>query len=837
MGRKGVLGLSAQDLLLKFSTSIKGLSQKEAETNLAYFGPNLLGKKSANAIKILLRQFQSSLIYLLVIASVISYWIKDYSDGTIILIILLVNTFLGFYQEYKSERIIEKLSRLITKQVMVRRDGQTALIDESQIVPGDILIVREGDIVPADIALLEAGNLQVNESQLTGESIPINKKATAEISEENILSAGSTIEKGEGIGIVYATGKNTELGILAVLSTETKKQTQYEKSLHSFSVFLMKVVLSGLGLVFVFKIILNKGFSNITELFIFIIAMAVAVVPEVLPVIATVTLSSGALKLAKKHVVIKRLSSLEDLGNVNLLCTDKTGTITENKMAVNSIAASDDDLFQKLILATIDPVKRRKHVAQNSYENAFISYVPDRLQKEARELTIAKELPFDPNDRRSRSIIKDNKNNQYYLVVLGAPEALLKISGNSDKKYLDEIAQEGKSGLHHLALSYKKIGYKDNFDILKNERGLIFLGYASFNDPLRSTAKETIEHAEKLGIKIKILTGDSKEVAQYIGKKIDLIQEDGEIYSGSELEKMTPVEFKSAVSNCNIFARITPGQKYEIIKALKENYIVAYQGDGINDAPALKMADVAIAVSSATDIAKENADIILLNRSLEVIINGIKYGRSIFVNINKYIKYTMVSNFGNFIALSFLYLFSADLPLLPIQVLLTTVITDIPLITIFSDTVEDADVVRPEKHDIKELVLISLILGVPTALFELFYFSIIHSQPQKLVQTNLYVFLTFLALIVFFTIRNKNYFWKTRRPSSLLSISFLLAFIFSLGVVYVPQFQTWFSFVPMSRAAVLSIIFLMIIYFFAADLMKVIYYRSFRKIPYFSKNF
>jgi Mg2+-importing ATPase len=256
------------------------------------------------------------------------------------------------------------------------------------------------------------------------------------------------------------------------------------------------------------------------------------------------------------------------------------------------------------------------------------------------------------------------------------------------------------------------------------------------------------------------------------------------------------------------------------------SFVVGYQGDGINDAPALKLADVAIAVNSATDIAKENSDIVLLNKDLEVIINGIRYGRTIFVNINKYIKYTMVNNFGSFMALAVLYLFSRDLPLLPIQVLLTNVLTDIPLVTIYSDTVEDSDIVKPERHNIKELLLISLILGVPTALFELLYYMLIRFQSASIIQTSLYVFFTFTALIVFYAFRSNGYFWKVKAPSAMLNISFLLTFLFSLGLIYVPLFQGWFHFVPLSGAAIMVLIATTVIYFFILDIMKVWYYRS-----------
>ncbi len=828
MVKKDILGSSIADLYVKFGTSATGLTKQEAAGRLEMNGPNVLRRREVGAWKVLGSQFKSSLIYLLIIASIISYGIGDYSGGTVILVILVINTTLGFLQEYRSERIVERLSKLIGHEARVRRNGETVLINDSQIVAGDIVIVREGDIVPADIRLIEAEGLQVNESQLTGESVPLAKQVSTGTSgsQDCLTFTGSVIERGGGAGLAYAVGNDTEIGTIAKLSTGIKKETQYEKSLASFSSFLMKVMLFGLVLVLIFKLFLDRNISNLADLLLFIVATAVAVVPEVLPVIATVTMSDGAMKLAKRHVVVKRLSSLEDLGNVNLLCTDKTGTLTENKMSIKKITSTDEKLFQLLSYAAITHFKGGQRKLQNSYDEAFTEYIPDSIKKEAEDFRIAKELPFDPEDRRSRVVLEDVKRKKYFLLSIGAPEAVSDVSGGGYKvKYADNITAEGKQGLHHLALAYKGIPYTDDLDILKNERDLIFLGYASLEDPLRGTAKSTIQLAERLGISIKILTGDSKEVAEYIGKEVGLVNGSDRIYLGSELDSLTEDEFKEVVSRCNVFARVSPTQKFNIIKVLKETNVVGYQGDGINDAPALKLADVAIAVNSATDIAKESADIILLNKSLEVIVNGVKYGRSIFVNINKYIRYTMVSNFGNFIALSTLYLMSTYLPILPIQVLLTTVVTDVPLITISSDTVEETAVVRPEKHNIKELIFISLILGVPTALFEIFYFLLISAQPRATMETSLFMFLTFIALIVFYTIRNKGYFWKTKLPSGILNMSFALAAIFSLAIIYMPPFQLWFSFVPLPLSSLILILVLITLYFLGIDSVKVLYYR------------
>ncbi len=820
--------MSQADFSINLQTSTNGLSQKEAERRLEKYGANVLGKKSPTAFNVLSRQLKSSLVYLLMIASLVSYGIHDTTDGTVILIVLIINTSLGFYQEYKSEKILEKLSRFISRQVRVRRDGEIVLLDQTRVVPGDVLIVREGDVVPADLRLFETENLQVNESQLTGESIPMVKRPSIEghATANTLLFTGSVIEKGGGGGIVYATGKQTEFGTIAVLSTETKKETQYEKSLKAFSSLLIRIVLVGLMCVFLAKLVFHPGFSRMTDLLLFIIALAVSTVPEVLPVITTITLARGALKLAKQHVVVKRLSALEDLGNVNLLCTDKTGTLTENTMTIRSIVARDNELFQTLAYATIAPLKHRKRRTQNSYDDAFIKYVSDRIQRSAHALTIVKEIPFDPDDRRRRVVLEDAKHCRYYLVVLGAPEVLLKITADEHAhSTLRTIAQEGASGLHHLGLAYKEIRYTDEFDILKHESGLQFLGYVSLFDPLRPSAKTTIERAEKMGIQIKILTGDSAEVAGYIGREVGLVQKNERVYLGDELEKMSPQEFASTVLRSHVFARVSPAQKFHIVQALKKEYVVAYQGDGINDAPALKLADVAIAVNTAMDIAKENADIVLLNRSLEVIINGVKYGRSIFVNINKYIRYTMLNNFGMFVALSALFLFSTTLPILPVQVLLTNLFGDAPLTTVSTDTVDDEEIVRPEQHDLRELMRLSLILGIPTALFEILYFVLIHAQSEHIVQTSLYLFFTFQALIIFYAIRNTDHFWKTKAPPLTLNLAFLVSFVCSLALVYVPLFQAWFSFVPLSMTSLSLILVCVLGYLFAADGVKVFYYK------------
>ncbi len=828
---ENILKMSLAEIFSFLGSSESGLTQDESKKRLRKYGLNVIKKNKISGLNVFFRQFKSSLIYLLLGAFAVSFFIKDYSDGIIILIILFINTLLGFWQEYKAEKTIEKISQLISSKTRVQREGHIVLLDHSEIVPGDIVIVKEGDIVPADIRLFEAENLQINESQLTGESVPVNKKilSNGKAGPEEFIFAGSIVEKGIGKGIVYKTGQETQIGSIASLAVSIKKKTQYEKYLLSFGASLVKIVLIALALVFVIKLIFAGGFSNIPKLLLFIIATAVAVVPEALPVIATVSLARESLKLAKKHVVVKRLSSIEDLGNINILCTDKTGTITENKMAIKKIVSDNQDLFLTLIYSAI--YNNELDSSENYYDQAFLNYIHRNTAAKSKHFKIVKEIPFDPEDRRRRMVVFDLDRKKYYLVVIGAPEIVLQESTkNSQKDYLKEIQEEGGEGFHHLALAYKEVEYLDSFDIMKNEKDIIFLGYASFEDPLRPTAKNAMLHAEKLGIKIKLITGDGKEISQYVGKETGLLKEGEKIYVGEELEKMSPEEFKKAVLESNVFARVSPKEKYRIIKVLQEvndnqENVVAYQGDGINDALALKLADVSIAVNSATDIAKESSDIVVLNKSLEVIVNGIKQGRSIFVNIQKYIKYTMVSNFGNFIALSILYLTSSRLPMLPVQVLLTSMIVDIPLIGLSFDNVEVEELIKPKTHNIKELITIPLMLGVPTALFELFYYFTVKNQPEKIIQTGLFLFFS-LTLIVFYSVRTKKIFFKAKLPPIELNILFFLGFLFSIAIIYIPVFQKWFSFAPLGFASLLEILALIIIYFFCLDSIKVLYYRK-----------
>lgn len=824
-------------MLSKLESTRQGLSDEEVLHRQKLYGLNVLKRGTNTALQILGRQFKSPLVYLFAIAAILSFFLKDATDGIVISVILILNAFLGFFQEYRSERAIEKLSKLISRQVFVTRQGKTELLDEKLLVPGDIVLVREGDIVPADIKLLESDDLTVNESQLTGESVPVSKSVAVETKEQHsptsLLFAGSVIEKGSGVGIVYATANTTELGKIANLSITTKRVTQYEQSLQNFSAYLMRIILLTLTVIFIGKLFITHNFSQVTTLFLFVIALAVTVIPEALPVIAIVTLSQGALKLAKKKVVVKRLSALEDLGNVNLLCTDKTGTLTENKLMVKQVVASDQELFQKLAYASIEDLRVKKKRRTNSYDLAFQEYIPLEVKKTVSTWQQVKELPFDPASRRRRVLIHDTHTQKYFLVEIGSVETLLQISKCTKKtEYLHSVRQDGSQGIRHIGIAYKEIkslSSPKDFDMLKSEDGLKFVGYAQLTDPLRPSAKHTIELAEKLGIEIKILTGDSKEVAEYVACEVGLLKGKEGVIDGEELEQMSPLELKEAVKSFCVFARVTPEQKYKIIEVLKETHVVGYQGDGINDAPSLKLADVAMAVNTATDVAKDSADIVLLEDDLGTIINGIHYGRSIFVNINKYIKHTMVGNLGSFFSLSILYLVAFNLPQLPIQLLLGNLIQDIPLITIYSDTVNDEEVKRPEQYNIRSIMLISLFLGGFSAVFDFIFFAFVGFKATPITETMLFLFFTFTQLTVILSVRNKRHMWQGKKPSLLLVGTTLLFGCIAVGTTYLPILAHLFSFVPLPLTTMGILVAVTLVYIILLDYIKVYYFKTVHK--------
>jgi Mg2+-importing ATPase len=820
MTKQEAASLTNADALTTLSAKIEGLSEKEVIKRQSQFSLNIFQIRKVSAIKVLLRQFNNIIIYLLLIACVIALAMRDLTDGIVIGVVLLTNALLGFTQEYRSEKTVEKLTNLVKHHVMVQREGKPLLVTKDQLVPGDIVILRQGDVVPADAKLLTADDLRANESQLTGESVAVDKKV------ELLVFAGSIIDHGEGTAVVYATGEETELGRISHLSSTTHRVTQYEQSLQSFSYLLLKITLLLVPLIFFIKIVVLGDHQNLGGTLVFMFAFAIAVVPEALPVIVTVSLATGASRLAKEHVVAKELSAIEDLGNITVLCTDKTGTITENEMKITQIVSDDPDRLQIFAYASAEGMDVKHKKFAGAFDAAFDQYLTPALKAQANEFKKLKELPFDPEDRRSRVVLEDKKTHKHFLVEMGSAETVLTISHSEHKTaYVKEIAADGLQGLRHIAIAYKETVYNEDFDIEKNEKELIFLGFAKLSDPLKPSAKHTIALAEQLGVAVKIITGDSPEVAGYVAREVGLLKEGEKVYTGDEIDTMTPEMVHKIVPKASVFARVNPEQKYAIIKVLKETAVVGYSGDGINDVPSLKLADVGIAVNTAADVAKDSADIILLRSDLGVLVAGIKNGRGIFVNINKYIRYTMIGNFSSFFTLGVLYLLGSTLPLEATQLLIVSSFTQIPLTTIATDTTEEEELAKPSHYNTRSLMLISVVLGLITTFCQLMFYAFVRGQSAAISQTSLFLYLTLLQLIVIFSIRNKTYFWKGKAPSWSLTWAMTGTFAVTMALVYVSPLREWFSLVPLSLYLLLINLGATAAYLVLIDLIKVWFYQ------------
>lgn len=803
--------------------SPSGLTNSQVKERLEQFGENAFAKEKLSIFRTFCRQLFDPLNFILVFAAGLSLYLQEYSDSIVIMAIVLLNSFLSFVQEFRSEKAVEKLSELIKHEVLAVRDGKQVLIDVNQLVPGDTVVLRGGDVVPADIKIMECEDLSANESQLTGESIPVAKKVDEANSRAGLLFNGSVIERGYGKGVVYATGNGTELGKIAMLSKDTKKTTPYQKSISEFSFSILRIIGVTIILMLVFKAFSVHSTNDLAKVILFTVALAMTVVPEALPMIMTVNLSKGAMQLAKQKVIVKRLSAIEDLGRVNILCTDKTGTLTEDRLTITEVVSDDEEMFQKLAVASIENVKNDKHL--NSFDQAFADYAPRSVKAQVEGWKKLEFLPFDPDARRRRAIVEDMKAGKTYLVAIGSSEAILKFSkAKGGRDYHKLVEQSGEQGKRQIAIAYKEIDYKPGFDILANEKDMIFLGFANMLDPIRTTAKATLDKARKLGLEIKILTGDSAEVAACVGRDVGLIEGDEKVYSGEELGRLTAAEFEKAIKECSVFARVTPEQKYDIIRRLKlDGNVVGYQGDGINDAPSLKLADASIAVKNATDVAKDSADIILLSNDLEVVINGISYGRSIFVNINKYIKHAMIGNLGSFFSLAFFYVaFSADLPMLPIQLLIGNLIQDMPLLTVVSDSVDADEVKRPlAASQVKSLTRTSLVLGVFTSFCYLAYFLFVGTAANAPSRTNLFIFFNLTQLLIIFSVRSKGFLWQGAKPSRLLLWTVMGFAAGSVAITYIPYVGDLLGFVPLQFFDLAALIAASVVFIFLLDLAKV----------------
>lgn len=825
---------SIPSVLDELDCTMHGISAAEAKIRLTTYGINELETYHTELYPLLLKQFKSPFVVLLILAGITSFFVGETNNALIIMFFVLFNTALGFFHEARAHKAAALLKKKIPSKTIVLRGGKKVAIDKQFLVPGDIVYLKQWDIAPADLRIMQTENILVDESMLSGESThtskiasPLKHEADSVFQAKNILFAGSTITAGEVVGIVITTGKNTVLGEIAKFITTISPESNYGKKLHRLYSIILKVILTSIIIVFLAHVLI-KGHIQLFEFSIFIIALLVGIVPEALPTVATFSLSLGALKLSQKHVIVKRLSAIEDLGDIEILCTDKTGTLTENTLSLEHIFSEDSAQCLLFGLLCSPTFNKNSTESKTVFDIALEKKATKDIVQQLDDFLFISAIPFDSFTMRS-SVLVQHKSGKYFLIVKGAPERLIETSinlGEEQKKQLEkQQREEGEAGRRTLAIAFKE--YASNSFSEKDEIHTTLLGIFSFVDPLKKQSKHAIEGAKKLGLKIKILTGDNKFVAEAVGKEIGLISGTEETITGDELKALSSKSFQAACEKFSIFTRVSPKIKHKIIKALQKKYNVGFLGDGINDAPALKIAHVGITVKEAVDVAREASDIILLRKDLMVLIEGIKEGRIIFANINKFIMCTLISNFGNCYSMALVSLMLPFIPILPIQILLVNLLSNIPLMAIATDSVDVDELKKPQQYSISQPISFIIILAFISSIFDFLFFGFFFSTVSKEnLRTMWFMMSIFTQILLIYSIRTNHFFMKAKAPSTWLVTSSILAIAITTLLPFTAIGQAFFGLVfSIAKERLMLFIALPVGYFVTTECVKLLYLR------------
>ncbi|MBS0625396.1 MAG: magnesium-translocating P-type ATPase [Verrucomicrobia bacterium] len=792
-----------------------GLSSQEAARRLREFGLNSLkGPARGRGISLFIAQFKSPLILLLIGAALLSFALKSHLDASIILAIVLLSGLLGFYQERGAISALEKLLQLVENKAAVVRDGQEVEISLERVVPGDLIVLRAGDLVPADCSLLESKNLFVDESTMTGESLPVEKEPS------NDLFLGTMVSSGFGTAVAQATGKNTKFASMANKIQFRPPETAFEIGVKKFGQFLLALTLILVVAIFAVNVILQK---DIVQTFLFSVALAVGFTPQLLPAIIAVNLSHGARRMAQKKVIVKRLASIENFGQMNILCSDKTGTITVGKLRFEGAFGTDGNPSDKALFYGYLNAK-----FQAGYANPLDQSLLDGKDLDSSGWEKIDEIPYDFNRKRLSVIFRHES--EEISVDKGAFSKVLEVCSQVEKpdgsieplescrKDLERIFEEkSQEGFRILGLAYGKNG---------EEKNLVFLGFLCFYDPIKPDIGAVIEQLKKKGVSLKIITGDHPAVAAHAAACLGL--DETAMINGDELEGIDDAAFLEIVKEKNIFAQIDPNKKERIILSLrKAGFVVGYLGDGINDVAALHNADVGIAVDSGADAAKEAADIVLLEKNLSVLQIGIEEGRKTFVNTLKYVYMATSANFGNMFSMAGVSLFLNFLPLLPKQVLLTNFFSDLSEMTLATDSVDKETIERPVKWDLKRIQSFMVVFGLLNSIADFLTFGVLlfwFQADENLFRSGWFIENVVSAALVVLCIRTQRFCFRSK-PGKLLCIS---VFVIALGIPWIAYtpLGTLFGLVPIPLSYYAPLIAIILIYLFSVELTKFIFFKT-----------
>ncbi len=813
--------LSPAEILTRLDTRDTGLTSAEASARLVEYGPNVLRTHGVHALDVLGRQLRSYLLLLLLAAAVVSAVVGDVNEALIIAVIMTMSIGLSFVNEFRSEKAVEALHSQIRHHAAVDRGGASVRVDVSSLVPGDIVHVRVGDVVPADLRMLEAHGLECDESVLTGEAEAARKTTVAAAPGESPLDLptcafmGTIVRSGAGRGVVVATGRHTAFGGIALSLGQRHEQTAFQHGLQDFS-RMIAIVAGGLaGSIFVINVLLGR---SVLQSALFALAIAVGLTPQLLPAIVTVSLAAGSRRLAQKDVIVKRLVCIEDLGNIRVLFTDKTGTLTDGAIRFADALGPDGSKCGRVFDLGLACSDR----AGNELDSALWDAPPPDPAAHV-EWEALDRLPFD-HERQIATVLA-RSGEEERIVTKGAPERVLKLCNDIPDEAAEVLTGLFQAGTRVVAVASRP-ATADHLTT-GDERDLRLEGFLCFSDPPKPNVTESLRRLDRLGITVKVITGDNGQVAQHVCDQIGLGR--GGILTGNDLDQMTDPELDAALPATTIFARVTPDQKSRVIvrqRALGAD--VGFLGDGVNDAIALHKADIGISVDTGVEVAKDAADVVLMTKDLDILADGVAEGRRVFANTIKYVLMGTSSNFGNMFSAAGASLFLSFLPMLPTQILLNNLLYDVSELTIPTDNVDEELLARPSQWDIGMIRRFMGFFGPISSIYDFLTFAVmlkVFDAGPTLFRSGWFVESLATQTLVIFVIRTRRVPFFRSRPSTPLLVTTIACAAVAVAIPYIPWIADPLGFTSLPLAFLGVLVVMVITYLALAELGKSIFFK------------
>jgi len=818
-----------------------GLTSARAAARLAEVGPNSVeDAPRLGALRLLLRQFESPLVLILAFAAAISLALQQWVDAAIILVIVLGSSLLSFFQEYRASTAVEELKKRLALKCRAIRDGAEVSVPVGAIVPGDIILLSAGNLIPADGRVIEAKDFLVSEASMTGESFPVEKRPgivppdAAIAARTNAVFLGASVRSGTATILAVKTGGRTEFGAIAARLRARPPETDFARGVRQFGYLLIRVMVVMVLFVLTVNLLLGRP---VIESLLFAVALAVGLSPELLPAIISVTLSAGARAMSKRGVIVRRLDAIENLGSMDILCTDKTGTLTEGVIVLSEVLdagnrASDEVRRLAFLNAAFETG------IENPLDAAIVA-AGESAGLTTRGFAKIDEIPYDFLRRRLTIVVaEDDAPAAHLIVIKGAFSNVLEICSSLERDGVEEpldaarraeleavVKAKGAQGFRVLALATRRVAAKAHYG-RDDERGMTFRGFLVFYDPPKADARRTIHDLNRLGIRIKVISGDNRYVTAHLAEAVGL--DARSMITGEELAILKDEALWHRAPRTDLFVEIDPQQKERIVRALQRTgHSVGYLGDGINDAPALHAADVGISVEEAVDVARESADIILLRRDLDVLRSGVEDGRRTFANTLKYISITTSANFGNMVSMALATPLLPFLPLAAKQILLNNFLSDLPSMAISSDNVDPDRVSRPQRWNIKDIRKFMIVFGLISSAFDLLTFAVlllVFNANQATFQTTWFVISLLTELAVVLVLRTHASAFRSH-PSRLLLWSTLAVAAATLAIPFLGSLSSVFGFVPLSALLMGTVVAIVLGYVVATEVAKAWFFR------------